>query len=356
MFWMNVDTVFKKCVVHREECPWVDWVRNEGSPEFKGINELKRDGGWFSFDSIEEVESDYRQNWEPRDYILSRAKCIISNVKWQGPKARRLPPPDLQEKALAIAQRLVQIYTQHKLPRYFETFYKPLGFTKEEMAGDPNKIYSMIVLAAYDRQPFTRVARGWEAIWGTKHEIDSICAMLNEVGLLNMEAVSDLSIDEIRNRLRQKRFYGYRIDSDGANTDYARTIEDAADVVRHRQLLELMIKADTPEQVEVIFRLLDSIHGIGPTIASKLVMYTLREIGIGQIAPDALYPAVAPILKEYHNTKLVKEVEQAYGAGFVSTIFECLKKLGDPFAIDALYYIDREEPLLKKQIFQAGRY
>lgn len=75
MFWMNVDKVFKKCVIHREACPWVDWVRNEGKPEFKGIGELKRDGGWLAFDSVREAENRWREEWEPKGYIMSRDGC-----------------------------------------------------------------------------------------------------------------------------------------------------------------------------------------------------------------------------------------------------------------------------------------
>ncbi|MCX7597226.1 MAG: hypothetical protein N2235_26455, partial [Fischerella sp.] len=119
-------------------------------------------------------------------------------------------------------------------------------------------------------------------------------------------------------------------------------------IIQECKLLNLMIKASTPEDVSTIFNILDSVHGIGPTIASKLVMYTLREIGVGQIPYKNLYPAVIPIIKEYHNSELGKELKQKYGANAITIIFESLKKLGDPFAIDALYYIHREEPSLKK--------
>lgn len=257
--------------------------------------------------------------------------------------------------ALTIAQTLIHIYNLHKLPSYYNSFYLPLDLTKKEVEADPNRIYWMIVLAAYDRQPFTIVAKGWEAIWGTKQESDSIRVSLDELGLLNMKRVSALSRNEISSLLKSRKLRGYRIDSDGVNTDYARTITDASHVVKDRRLLDLLIEANTPEQVKAIFDLFDSVHGIGPTIASKLVMYTLREIGIGRISPRDLYRAVTPILKEYHNIKLVKELERAYGVGFVDAIFECLKKLNDPFAIDALYYIDREEPSLRRQLFQDDR-
>lgn len=76
MFWVNIDKPTKKCVIHREECPWVDWVKNEARPEFKGIEELKRDGGWFSFDSMGKAENYYETEWEPRGYVLTIDYCI----------------------------------------------------------------------------------------------------------------------------------------------------------------------------------------------------------------------------------------------------------------------------------------
>jgi len=104
--------------------------------------------------------------------------------------------------ALRIAQTLKHVYNLSKLPNYYSSFYSPLGLTKKEVEADPNRLYWMIVLATYDRQPFTRVAKGWEAIWGTKREGDSIRTALSEIGLLQMEAVSDLSRDEIRSLLK----------------------------------------------------------------------------------------------------------------------------------------------------------
>jgi hypothetical protein len=352
MFWMNVDRVFKKCVVHREECPWVNWITNEVRPEFKGINELRCDGGWFSFTSIEEVENDYMQKWQPTGYILRRDKCVMSDIRVREPKARQLTQPDVQEKALAIAQSLVQIYTRCKLPRYAECFYKPLGYRKSEMEKDPNKIYTMILIAAYDRQPFTRVARGWERIWGTTNEKESLRVILDDLGLLKLGNACKLPLNVIHDLLCKQKFLGYRIDTDGAFTNYAQTIKDISKAVGKYHLLDLMIKATNPQDVKNIFNLLDDIHGIGPTISAKIVMYTLREIGIGHIWPCYLNPAVEPILNEYHNAKLAGELRQKLGEGIISQIYENLKRLGDPFAIDALYYVDRDEPSLRGEVLQ----
>ena len=74
MLWMNIDKVFRTCVIHRDECPWVRWVMNN-KPQFKGINEMKRDGGWFSFSSLREAESRWRDEWESKEYVISMDGC-----------------------------------------------------------------------------------------------------------------------------------------------------------------------------------------------------------------------------------------------------------------------------------------
>lgn len=103
--------------------------------------------------------------------------------------------------------------------------------------------------------------------------------------------------------------------------------------------------------VKITHRLLDTVHGIGPTIASKVVKYTLREIRLSSVNPHELYPAVKQILTEYHNARLAQELANKRGQpNIVEQIFEALVELGDPFAIDALYYVDRDEPVLKESL------
>lgn len=49
MVWVNIDIPTKQYVIHAvHSCHYVS--RQSESP-YKGINELKRDGGWVSFDS-----------------------------------------------------------------------------------------------------------------------------------------------------------------------------------------------------------------------------------------------------------------------------------------------------------------
>jgi hypothetical protein len=255
-------------------------------------------------------------------------------------------------RAEQLARKLIEIYTMHKIPEAAKLNRKyEEGFTRDKIEGDTSALFQMIVLAAYDRRPFTIIAKGWEPIWGLIDTGPSLPAILRNAGLYQLAQVLTLSKEDMERRLANCRFFKYRLDSDGAKTRYCRTFKDAAELVSIRGLLSLMQSATTASEVKKIYELIDGVHGIGPTITSKLIMYTLREIGVGNIDPRELYPAVKPILIEYHNARLTKELIQlCQQPDIVEQIFEALKVMGDPFAIDALYYIDRNEPALKKRL------
>jgi len=253
-----------------------------------------------------------------------------------------------EDVAKELATKLIGIYNEHMIPRYAElNRTHSEGFTQERMRGNPDSLLRMIILAAYDRRPFTMIARGWEAIWGVADAGPSLPVILRSAGVFDLDAVRRLSSEEIERRLGGCFFFGYRLHSDGAYTRYARTFKDAADIVSGGLFTQIE-SARTASDVKAIHRMLDSIHGIGPTIASKLVKYTLRELHLSNIDARELYPAVMPILAEYHNARLTQELSNIYGQpDIVEPVFEALKELGDPFAIDALYYVDRDEPGLR---------
>jgi hypothetical protein len=58
-----------------------------------------------------------------------------------------------------------------------------------------------------------------------------------------------------------------------------------------------------------------------------------------------------PILTEYHNTRLALElVKLCQQPDIVELVFKALIDLGDCFAIDALYYADRDKPELRNSL------
>ena len=80
MVWVNIDTIWKTCTIHVAECRHVSRnVAGEGTPQFKGIGELKRDGGWFSFVSAREAENFCKQEWECKEYTIRNGQCCLSS-------------------------------------------------------------------------------------------------------------------------------------------------------------------------------------------------------------------------------------------------------------------------------------
>lgn len=67
--WVNVDRPTAKEMLHAEHCRY---VRDKHETELKGIGELKRDGGWLPFESLDEARKAYPSAqlaedgcWEP---------------------------------------------------------------------------------------------------------------------------------------------------------------------------------------------------------------------------------------------------------------------------------------------------
>jgi len=80
MVWVNVDIPWKTCTIHTEPCRYVSYyVHGEGKPQFKGIEELKRDGGWFSFHSTKGAVDSCKRDWEPKGFKIKRGcNCLYA--------------------------------------------------------------------------------------------------------------------------------------------------------------------------------------------------------------------------------------------------------------------------------------
>ncbi|MHA1581050.1 MAG: hypothetical protein ACTSYM_00885 [Candidatus Baldrarchaeia archaeon] len=52
MIWVNVDKPLRTCTIHSSNCIFV--IRKQET-KYKGINKIKRDGGWIPFESLEEA-------------------------------------------------------------------------------------------------------------------------------------------------------------------------------------------------------------------------------------------------------------------------------------------------------------
>jgi hypothetical protein len=251
--------------------------------------------------------------------------------------------------ARMLAEKLIEIYVDGKLPHYASlNVASPEGFTEERIQNDPqNSLLQMILLSAYDRQPFTRWAGGFEQIWGLNPSKESLPGILRSAQLFTVAGILGLKEDTIDRILVGCSLYGHHLAS-YSNVKYARTFKEAVKEIGN--LLSDIRGARTAPDISALHRKLQSIHGIGATIASKLIMYTLRETPYfgSSIHPRELYPAVKPIMGEYHVENIAKVLKERYGQTIIDDILEQLKELGDPFAIDALFYIDREVPKLSE--------
>ncbi|MBO8171581.1 MAG: hypothetical protein H0Z33_06815 [Bacillaceae bacterium] len=68
MIWMNVDRPMKTCTIHADPvCPY---VRKKRETDYKGVERLKRDGGWLSFDSLLEAREYHLSQFD--DYSLKQ--------------------------------------------------------------------------------------------------------------------------------------------------------------------------------------------------------------------------------------------------------------------------------------------
>jgi len=67
MVWVNIDKPTKKCTIHFGNCTY---VKNKKETKLKGIEELKSDGGWLSFDTIAKARHYCSSNFA--NYVISQ--------------------------------------------------------------------------------------------------------------------------------------------------------------------------------------------------------------------------------------------------------------------------------------------
>ena len=61
MAWMNVDKPLKSCTYHSDE--GCTYILKKGETSLKGVDELKRDGGWIEFSSYLEARKFYSEHF-----------------------------------------------------------------------------------------------------------------------------------------------------------------------------------------------------------------------------------------------------------------------------------------------------
>ena len=62
-YWVNVDFPLKSCTLHRVEC---SYAMNRAETEYKGMGEMKRDGGWLHFANLFAAEQYCQEHFPTR--------------------------------------------------------------------------------------------------------------------------------------------------------------------------------------------------------------------------------------------------------------------------------------------------
>ena len=253
----------------------------------------------------------------------------------------RYTPCQVALAAELLADKLISTYRDQQIPAMVEGF-AAAGFTRAGLQDDPVKLFQMLVIAAYDRRPFTAAAGGFEMVWGIKQRDGAIPAALTALSLFAPERVQSLSQHEVLRRLESRPWRGLSLATDGENVQFARTLSDAAKLVAdglHGQLLNARTGGDARD----LYNGFTSVHGIGDTIGAKLVKYLLREIGVGTVLPEAFPLGVVwPITSEYHVDAAIATLSARLGSTLVPLTMGLLMSRGEPFAIDALFYLNRQ--------------
>ncbi len=75
-YWINVDYPWNRCTLHRRGCRYEQAKRET---PYKGIEHLKRDGGWLSFSSTRDADDYFHRLMQrkPRLTMIECADCSL---------------------------------------------------------------------------------------------------------------------------------------------------------------------------------------------------------------------------------------------------------------------------------------
>ena len=120
---------------------------------------------------------------------------------------------------------------------------------------------------------------------------------------------------------------GKRIKAAKMMKDLASKIKDISSCLRN---------LNSGYDVVRLHRMIDDIHGIGPTIASKFIMYVVKCTMLGNIAPSEYGCLAYHLMGEWRKSKWVKRLKDA---GILEEVEQELRR--EPFAFDYFWDLDR---------------
>jgi len=221
------------------------------------------------------------------------------------------------------------------------------GFTAENLGEDQEKLFQFLILVSYDRAQFGR----YELIINPQIENSIHRVLINEpTGIFSLdrltrkckewgsETEAEQHIDMILSRLKANERHLNSVRRNAKKSCYAKTFIDCMNSVHIIQ--EMVVSATCGRDAWRLWRRLQDIHNIGPTIAAKFVKYTLREMHMGNVPQTELYHISTFLLAELHNKEFFNRLEKAR-RGITNEIIDYVNS-EDPMAIDAAFIIDRE--------------
>jgi hypothetical protein len=129
MIWMNIDIPLKTCTIHSDpNCPY---IKNMAETRYKGIDHLKRDGGWLPFEHIREAKEFHlakfdQYHWKEHCYFSSDIAPAAN-----GRPEKRMPAEsdglsfndvtDHYQKVVGLPGKRIHLM---QLPRWLRVFYR----------------------------------------------------------------------------------------------------------------------------------------------------------------------------------------------------------------------------------------
>ena len=251
-----------------------------------------------------------------------------------------------------LSAALLRFHREEVIPDQISEF-ESWGFEKEDLRERDETLFEFTVLASYDRQPFT-FKGGSEAVWS--EDPGTVRRLLESRRILKLSTVKALSEEDLRSHLTGLVFGPWRLAHDrkkqgAGGTDYARTIREIAE--HTNEFRTLCVSAVSEWDVASLHYRFDDIHGIGPTIAAKLVKYLLREIQVANVEPENFSRIVPHLIQDFQNSTMLKQLSPNSPQTLGRRLQAEVAKLGEPLAIEALFHADKNYGGKLPERFQA---
>jgi hypothetical protein len=229
-----------------------------------------------------------------------------------------------------IASFLIRKFRNEKV-KYVVKEFATWGFTKETLLESKDVLFRFLVLVSFDRRPYSP----YELVWDINNSA-SVFSTLKRNGLLELNKVKSLKeeeLNEILETLTVKNLHLNYLDL-GKKIKTAKTMKEISSKIEQMEFQ--LNNISSAYDVMKLHQTFDDITGIGPTIASKFIMYTIRCMGIGNVNPSQLDLIAQHLRNEWRNSKWVKQLQEM---GILEDVHQKLKE--DPFSFDYFWDLDR---------------